>query len=50
MRVKKRIHYEILKISLVVSLHIRSILKERFKKKKKKNNETKHKCKRVTGL
>ena len=36
MRVKKRIHYEILKISLVVSLHIRSILKARFKKKKNK--------------
>ena len=36
MRVKKHIYFEILKIGLVVSLHICSILKVRFKKKKKK--------------
>ena len=35
MRVKKRIHFEILKINLVVSLHIYSLFKVRlfFKKK-----------------
>ena len=50
MRVKKHINFEILKIGLVVSLHICSILKVRFfLKKKKKNHETKNKCKRVMG-
>ena len=45
--VKKHIHLEILKISLVASLHICSLLKVRlffFL-----NHETKTKCKIVTG-
>ena len=35
-RVKKHVHLEIIKISLVALLHICSLLKVRFKKKKKK--------------
>ena len=48
MRVKKHIYFEIFKIGLVVSLHICSLLKVRFFLKKK-NHETKNKCKRVMG-
>ena len=48
MSVKKHIHFEILKISLVTSLHICRSLKVRliffFL-----NHETKNKCNRVTG-
>ena len=35
-RVKKHIHFKVLKISLVASLHICTLLKLRFFKKKKK--------------
>ena len=37
-RVKKHVHLEIIKIILVALLHICSLLKVRFKKKKKKKS------------
>ena len=46
-RVKKHIPFEILKIILVASLHICSLLKVRLLLFL--NHETKNKCKRVTG-
>ena len=46
-KVKKHIHFETLKISLVVSLHICSLLKVRFFFFFK-NHETKNKCESVT--
>ena len=48
MSVKKHIYFEILKISLVASLHICRSLKVRFFFFFL-NHETKNKCKRVTG-